>query len=93
MTRDTAESRACKHLHACKTARNVVPMNTTPATAEYALLVDWEDGQPAEVIPATDAHHAEQMARVLYSGRPTWTVERAIPAWRYLGSDVEVVVG
>jgi hypothetical protein len=61
---------------------------TSKTHTEFALMIDWEDGEPAEFIPAVDAHHAEQMARTIYHGRSTWTVQREVPAWCYLGSDI-----
>lgn len=52
-------------------------------TIEYGLMVDWDE-QGTEFIPAKDAHHAEEMARKLYSHRPTWTVGREVSEWRYV---------
>jgi hypothetical protein len=60
---------------------------------EYGLMIDWEDGESAEFVPATSFDHAEEMARKLYSGRTCWTVGREArpdfwPApWRYARRD------
>jgi hypothetical protein len=53
---------------------------------EFALMVDWEDGKPAEFIPATDVRHAEEMALRLYPSQSTWTVARDSDSspWRYV---------
>jgi hypothetical protein len=51
-------------------------------TTEYALMIDW-DTETTEFIPAKDAHHAAQMARTIYAGQRTWTVEREMPDWTF----------
>jgi len=50
---------------------------------EYALMIDWEDGQPPEFVPAHNPEHATRMAETIYAGRCSWTVEREQSAWRY----------
>lgn len=63
---------------------NMTQTQTTTITVEYALLVDWEDGNRPEVIPAQDADHAKRMAQTIYAGHPSWTVQREIGPWCYL---------
>lgn len=57
----------------------------TAPTIEYALMIDWEDGQPVEYVPAKSFEHAEHMARTIYAGRGCkWTVAREVQPWRYV---------
>lgn len=55
-------------------------------TTEYGLMIDWEDGELAEVVPAQNTAHAERMAATIYAGVPSWIVQREVPDWCYLGS-------
>lgn len=61
------------------------PRQAPTPEIEYALMIDWEDGQPAEYVPAKSVEHAEQMARTIYAGRGNkWTVGREVNPWRYV---------
>jgi hypothetical protein len=57
---------------------------TTTFTVEHALLVDWEDGNRLEIVPAQSAEHAERMAQTIYAGHRSWTIQREIGPWCYL---------
>lgn len=59
----------------------------TETAVEFALMIDWEDGRPAEFVPAKSAEHAARMAEGIYQGRSTWTVGREIQPWRYVKHD------
>jgi len=57
----------------------------TTQTLEYALMIDWEDGEPVEYVPAKSFEHAEEMARTIYAGRGAkWTVAREVQPWHYV---------
>jgi hypothetical protein len=57
--------------------------NNEAGTTEYALMIDWEDGNPAEFVNAESFEHAAHMARTIYAGCPSWTVGREVQPWRY----------